>query len=353
MTSPTGDGAALLRAVCDDPDDDTARLAYADWLDENASGQSDRARAEFVRIQVAEAAKPVTWLNNRPWTKREHELYKAHQHTWRAELPTYPGLGIHSGNDYGFGYERGFPFELYAKSVRSYLKAAPALFTRVPITKVRFAAFTERTAVELARSPWLGRVRFLDQYNGIGADTLAAIGTSPHVGNLREVLLDGGITAADLWPFLANPALTGLRKFRVSRLSRIGSGIVEALVGSSSAGAFEEVWLSSCGIGPDAAADLPALMRLPNLRNVNLGSNRIGDEGMIAVAGTTPAPPIPGVRRKVQLELDGATERGVAAFLAGPFLRDSDWTLILGTKNDLPDELKAKLKAAFGDRVVV
>ena len=32
---------ALLAAIHADPDDDTARLVYADWLQEN--GQSDRA----------------------------------------------------------------------------------------------------------------------------------------------------------------------------------------------------------------------------------------------------------------------------------------------------------------------
>ena len=39
---------ALLAAVCADPDDDTRRLAFADWCDEN--GQPERA--EFVRLQI-------------------------------------------------------------------------------------------------------------------------------------------------------------------------------------------------------------------------------------------------------------------------------------------------------------
>lgn len=40
--------AALLAAILAQPDDDTVRLAYADWLDEH--GQD--ARAEFIRVQV-------------------------------------------------------------------------------------------------------------------------------------------------------------------------------------------------------------------------------------------------------------------------------------------------------------
>jgi len=39
---------ALVRAVCETPDDDTPRLVYADWLDENDKPE----RAEFIRKQV-------------------------------------------------------------------------------------------------------------------------------------------------------------------------------------------------------------------------------------------------------------------------------------------------------------
>ena len=42
------DESALLAAISADPADDTARLVYADWLDEHAQP----ARAEFIRVQV-------------------------------------------------------------------------------------------------------------------------------------------------------------------------------------------------------------------------------------------------------------------------------------------------------------
>ena len=42
------DERSLYSAILADPDDDTVRLAYADWLDEN--GQSERA--EFIRVQI-------------------------------------------------------------------------------------------------------------------------------------------------------------------------------------------------------------------------------------------------------------------------------------------------------------
>src|SRR5687768_10549100 len=43
--------AALLAAILTHPGEDTPRLVYADWLDENAASDADRDRAEFIRLQ--------------------------------------------------------------------------------------------------------------------------------------------------------------------------------------------------------------------------------------------------------------------------------------------------------------
>ncbi len=42
------DQKALLAAILAARDEDTPRVVYADWLDENG----DPARAEFIRVQV-------------------------------------------------------------------------------------------------------------------------------------------------------------------------------------------------------------------------------------------------------------------------------------------------------------
>ena len=46
--NPMTDGDALYRAILTAPEEDTPRLVYADWLDEN--GQLNRA--EFIRVQI-------------------------------------------------------------------------------------------------------------------------------------------------------------------------------------------------------------------------------------------------------------------------------------------------------------
>jgi uncharacterized protein (TIGR02996 family) len=47
---PTPECFALLRSIAAAPDDDTPRLVFADWLDENSSEDADLARAEFIRL---------------------------------------------------------------------------------------------------------------------------------------------------------------------------------------------------------------------------------------------------------------------------------------------------------------
>ena len=48
---PTPQDEAFLRAILADPEDDTPRLVYADYLEEHG----DPDRAEFIRVQCAMA----------------------------------------------------------------------------------------------------------------------------------------------------------------------------------------------------------------------------------------------------------------------------------------------------------
>src|SRR5437899_1677068 len=116
MPKMSDEQAALLKAICDNPDEDTPRLVYADWLDEQAGampshmqrGQSMAARAEFIRLQVAEAAKGGYHPNGRSHTEREVELldrWDTPEH-WQSELPRYPGVRI------SHHPERGFPYHV-------------------------------------------------------------------------------------------------------------------------------------------------------------------------------------------------------------------------------------------------
>lgn len=61
------DEAAFLKAICDQPGDDTARLVYADWLDDRTEERGEPTpcpRAEFIRVQceLARREDEAGWL---------------------------------------------------------------------------------------------------------------------------------------------------------------------------------------------------------------------------------------------------------------------------------------------------
>src|SRR5438552_3132611 len=80
------DRAALMRAVIDQPGDDTPRLALADWFEENG----DQARAEFIRVQL-EIARLGEGERARleKLAAREKELYAARTPDWYEDVPKW------------------------------------------------------------------------------------------------------------------------------------------------------------------------------------------------------------------------------------------------------------------------
>lgn len=75
------DGDALLRAILANPADDTARLVYADWLDEQGQGE----RAEFIRVQceIAVIAAEEAALGQKGGRKSLAEYERCDRLAWR------------------------------------------------------------------------------------------------------------------------------------------------------------------------------------------------------------------------------------------------------------------------------
>src|SRR5215471_10058848 len=99
------DRQALLAAIIAEPDEDTPRLAFADWLDEQG-GRPNAFRAEFIRTEVA-LTREEPW--SKPWralraalAKLNHkvfELDRKHKLPWVAHLR---GRVLAWGSDRGF-----------------------------------------------------------------------------------------------------------------------------------------------------------------------------------------------------------------------------------------------------------
>jgi uncharacterized protein (TIGR02996 family) len=143
------DGEALLRAILEQPWEDTPRLAYADWLDE----YGDPERAEFIRVQIrlaatggapdpmctkcfggggwfdTQAMKPTPCQNcHKKPTQRSRELSNTHWQKWY-------GVPRTGGADFP-EWHRGFVCRI-AMPCETFLKQAAAIFALHPVQIVR------------------------------------------------------------------------------------------------------------------------------------------------------------------------------------------------------------------------
>jgi uncharacterized protein (TIGR02996 family) len=121
------DHDALLRAICDRPDDDTPRLAFADYLDDTG----DPDRAAFVRAQVQLAHTPAwepfavfcrhrkrEWLDGKPWDRT---------------LPPTDGWNIEWHPP---PFRRGLGWRVVVRALDAWFHHGPRLLERAPVGEV-------------------------------------------------------------------------------------------------------------------------------------------------------------------------------------------------------------------------
>lgn len=128
------DEDALLSAIIANPDEDTPRLVYADWLDENkpdklpsyASGPS--ARAEFIRLQI-ERTKVERGDPRIPALDRQIALLLGwHRNNWGRPLWDL----LHTADA---KFDRGF-IEWIGVKAAGYMRTAASLAKLSPIREV-------------------------------------------------------------------------------------------------------------------------------------------------------------------------------------------------------------------------
>ncbi len=325
---------ALLRAVCEHPDDDTPRLVFADWLDEHGEDE----RAEFVRVQI-EAARLPLGKKRAAKEARAKELLATHENEWAA--PVQPFVAGHHRGTYAHHYappvvfRRGF-VEVLSTQADCYCEAADEILAAAPIRELRFdecGGFAR-----LAKCKALLRVRALDVSHAVlsssGSDA-PALFRSKYLANLVELNASGygdnghldnrGLAAlanskhlqklerldiGDNWMFVATP----VRTTTVTRklLWRLGANMP----------ALRELRMAAMELKCGEISAFATQPWVARLRKLDLSANEFGDRGCRALRVS---------KRLANLEeLD---------------LREN---LI-----ELPAATKRELKARFGKRVLL
>src|SRR6266536_2625699 len=123
------DRDALLAAICAQPDEDTPRLVFADYLEEN--GEPDRAA--FIRAQVEFARTP-------PWEPLAVRVrwQQLDTLTGKRFVPTLPRVDGYHVAWPKLPFRRGFGWALEVRSVEQWPDLAEPLFDREPIGQIAF-----------------------------------------------------------------------------------------------------------------------------------------------------------------------------------------------------------------------
>jgi uncharacterized protein (TIGR02996 family) len=256
--------SGFLQALLDDPDDQTSRLIFADWLDEH-----DDPRGEFLRLQAELAVWVPEYARRTVLQQRERDWRQRHG---SARL-LGPLLGLGSTCDYENGTGRlsldvqRFLGRRFALRGADGLRAAWVRTVRLEGARGRLA--------DLAAAPALDAVTALDLSGQELTDAeLPRLLESPYLSGLRELDLSANaLTDAALRSLAASPL--------VDRLSRIN------LRNNDLRGEELQAWLPAirsgkvrlelagnpleAGVSELLRSELPADGKLPRFLCVSLG----------------------------------------------------------------------------------
>lgn len=267
----------MLDYIVANIDDDTPRLVYADWLEEN--GRADRA--EFVRVQVERARLPAWDVAQVRLGLREADLLRRHGEEWLAELPAVEGARWE-------GFRRGVVAEVSFASFEAMRKSAHACRAVAPVEAVT-VRWPRRREGGRAVKP-IAELRELTLTGTPEDEAFGWVAGSPQLATLRR------LTARDVWSnlptLLASPHLGNLRSLRLPS-NGLGNAGFGALARAVSLTALEELDLSSMSrreryTHDDLihAASVRSLLNWPGLatvRSLSLAGHDLNREGLRAL----------------------------------------------------------------------
>jgi len=291
------DEKALLAAIWEHPHDDTPRLVYADWLQEN--GQPERA--EFIRVQV-ELARLDEWDEERrpALKKQEEKLLKRCEKLWRRGQPAAFKKAP---------FRRGFvcPPDKHMTAER-FCALPPEAFAAAPSWSFTLEGWKSDLGV-LARSPNLLRVEALRFWLEPTPEGAGQVLGSPNLRNVRTLTLGlssiwvrglpalkananaRDLTELEITDGLNNPiadvvgsspAFSNLRALKSSHHTLTAKG-VKAIFGSKHLTGLTELMLPTW-YGEPGLKEIAASRPKFQLRKLNLYGAWTPDESVAAIA---------------------------------------------------------------------
>jgi uncharacterized protein (TIGR02996 family) len=173
------DHDALLRAICESPDDDTPRLIYADFLED--AGEAERAA--FVRAQV-ELARTPDWEPFAVRLRTRQREWSEAGEPFRDSLPPLgPDVTWHSEP-----FRRGLGWRVNVSNLRTWAAIAPRLYRFAPVGELYLkAAATRDDWQEFAAGEWVKHFRVIHLEGGSPVEPLLALCANPAVAGITDI----------------------------------------------------------------------------------------------------------------------------------------------------------------------
>jgi uncharacterized protein (TIGR02996 family) len=283
---------ALYRAILAHPDEDTPRLMYVDWLQENG----DSGRAELIRLQCR-LARMNEWDDGYTADRlRSERLHREHWEDW-VSPPGRPRWNERYSAS-GFQAVRGFPGGVNFTAAITPAEAR-RWFAPHPITQADVYISDgpdSRSSLWRITSDALPNLRALRldaQYCRFPETRREACEAAAECrSGLTRLEVTGDPTPAGLEAVVTSPNLTRLEALCV-RGEGVGDDHAELLAAKLNLPVLKELGFGYRGLTPQGARRLAKADWLPRLHALRLyGHDRLGDEGLRALL----AQPLPELR---------------------------------------------------------
>jgi uncharacterized protein (TIGR02996 family) len=305
---------ALFAAIIAHPAEDTPRLAYADWLDENG----DPTRARFIRLQYEIEKLPPIGAKASKAKKEEEALLKKHEKQWAGEVAQLVDLAR---------FRRGF-IEWVRVTPAQFLQHAGRLFELAPIRMVRFektgphmpalvasphfgraegVGFSAYIMDQLGHdgrfealiaAPALARIRRLDlNMSSLDQRHAAQIARCPYLGAVEHLDLSyNSFNSEGMRAILHTAPLPALRSLTIRGNGQVGENAMRVIVDSPLADRLEHLDLGTHWFGDEPVRILAGAPRLKRLLTLDLSDNKITDAGARVLAAS---PQLNGLQRLI------------------------------------------------------
>ncbi len=319
----------FLAAINADLDDDTARLVFADWLQENG----DEPRAQFIRLQIELHRVHPEWENRAvreplftaaqlATYDRQRQLRHTNFARWVAGFPAWSKSST-------WAVRRGFAY-FFAPTALQWLKDGDRVRARPrsrswpsptptrarqPVAEVARRARDRRRTEPRPPGPRRRRGAGSRQLAGARFARVAVAGQTRELGDCPERRRGGRHQPATRPPSCAVRYFQLRRRRRGARLAR--APWIE----------LERLGLACTALGPKPFADLIASPQVEGLRALDLQGNGVGDRGVRALVRSK----LVGLE-ELNLQYNGLTAESARLLATWPGLRSVRVLELAGAK---------------------